>query len=389
VIHIQNSKFKIQGSIIIDYSYLTYSKWLMTEFFQITKPTLLLDRQKCFRNIHNMALKAKVHGLHFRPHFKTHQSAAIGEWFRDKGVRAITVSSVSMAEYFADHGWDDITIAFPVNLREMDEINHLAERINLNLLLDSQEVALRLQLEPKAETGVFIEIDTGSKRSGIGANELQEIERIIEILSKSSNTRFMGFLTHAGHTYRAKNKAEVREFHQESLRQMKNLKEHFAACKPLISIGDTPSCSLADDFAGTDELRPGNFVFYDLMQVSIGSCTHDEIAVSVACPVVAKYPYRSELVIYGGAIHLSNDFIRLPDGSVTFGRIAKLNKTSWEILPEGNEVISLSQEHGIVKIQSEFLNEFSVGDLLAVMPVHSCLTAHQLKRYQTFEGNVL
>jgi D-serine deaminase-like pyridoxal phosphate-dependent protein len=105
--------------------------------------------------------------------------------------------------------------------------------------------------------------------------------------------------------------------------------------------------------------------------------------------VVAKYPHRSELVIYGGAIHLSKDFIRLPDGSITFGRIAKLNKTSWEILPEGNDVISVSQEHGIVKLQSEFLNEFAVGDLLAVIPVHSCLTAHQLKQYLTFEGDVL
>ncbi|MBE0662464.1 MAG: alanine racemase [Bacteroidales bacterium] len=361
----------------------------MNNFPQIKSPTLLLDRQKCQRNIQRMVAKAKDHGLLFRPHFKTHQSAAIGEWFKEHGVKNITVSSVSMAWYFADHGWDDITIAFPVNLREMDEINSLAKRINLNLLLDSQEGALRLQIELKAETGVFIEIDTGSKRSGIEANELQEIERIIGILSKSSSTRFMGFLTHAGHTYRAKDKAEVREFHQESLRQMKNLKEHFAACKPIISIGDTPSCSLAEDFSGADEIRPGNFVFYDLMQAGIGSCTPEDIALATVCPIVAKHPHRSELVIYGGAIHLSKDFLRLSNGSITFGRVAKLNKTNWEILPEGNEVVSVSQEHGIVKLQSRFLDEFSIGELITIIPVHSCLTAHQLKRYQTFEGDVL
>lgn len=361
----------------------------MNNFLQIKTPILLLDRQKCQQNIHQMVAKAIKHGLHFRPHFKTHQSAAIGEWFRMEGVKAITVSSVSMAEHFADHGWDNITIAFPVNLREMNEINLLAAKINLNLLLDSQEVALQLQSSLRTEVGVFIEIDTGSKRSGIEANELPAIEKIVEILSKSSNTRFMGFLTHAGHTYRAKNKAEVLEIHQESLRQMKSLKEHFSPLSPIISIGDTPSCSLAEDFAGADEIRPGNFVFYDLMQAGIGSCSLEDIAVALACPVVAKYPHRSELVIYGGAIHLSKDFIRLPDGSIRFGRIAKLNETSWEILPEGNEVVFVSQEHGIVKLQSGFLNEFAVGDLLAIIPVHSCLTAHQLKQYHAFEGDVL
>ena len=84
-----------------------------------------------------MAAKAQRHKLKFRPHFKTHQSATIGNWFRDAGVKAITVSSVSMAWYFADNGWDDITIAFPVNVLEISEINSLAARINLNVLVEN------------------------------------------------------------------------------------------------------------------------------------------------------------------------------------------------------------------------------------------------------------
>jgi D-serine deaminase-like pyridoxal phosphate-dependent protein len=359
---------------------------LMKIFPGIKKPTLLLDQQKCLRNIRNMVLKAKKHGLHFRPHFKTHQSATIGEWFREEGVKAITVSSLSMAEYFADHGWGDITIAFPVNVREMKNINRLTKKINLNLLLDAQEAVLRLQDEIQVEAGIFIEIDTGSKRSGIEANNLPAIEKIVETLRRSSKTRLKGFLTHAGHTYKAKNITEVLDIHQDSLNQMKNIKEHFTALRPLISIGDTPSCSLAEDFSGVGEIRPGNFVFYDLMQAATGSSKPEDIAVALACPVVASYPQRSELVIYGGAIHLSKDFVRLPDGSISFGRIAKLDDRGWEILPEGNEVFSVSQEHGIIKLQPEFFNHFSAGNLLAVIPVHSCLAAQQAGQYLTLEG---
>jgi len=361
----------------------------MNGFRLINKPTLLVDRQKCHKNIRTMLGKAKKHGLHFRPHFKTHQSATIGEWFRMQGVNAITVSSVCMAEYFADHGWGDITIAFPVNIRETEGINRLAEKINLNLLLDSLEVVLHLQSNLKTDPGIFIEIDTGAKRSGINANNLMAIEGIIKALGKSSKTRFLGFLTHAGHAYRAKSVAEVLEIHKGSLRQMRALKDHFAGFNPVLSIGDTPCCSLSEDFDGVDEIRPGNFVFYDLMQVYAGSCDLNDIAVAVACPVVARYAHRSELVIYGGAIHLSKDFIMLPGGSITYGRIAKLNQTGWEILPEGNELVSVSQEHGIVKLDERFMNQFTPGELLAIIPVHSCLVAHQLKTCLTLDGELI
>ncbi len=86
-----------------------------------------------------MALKARRHNVTLRPHFKTHQSAEIGSWFRDFGINSIAVSSVEMANYFAKNGWDDITIAFPVNILETDKINKLAGNISLNLLVEFDE----------------------------------------------------------------------------------------------------------------------------------------------------------------------------------------------------------------------------------------------------------
>ena len=89
---------------------------------EIIRPTLVIDKEVCLRNIENMVKKAADHKLRFRPHFKTHQAAKIGEWFKLFGVDAITVSSVRMAEYFASNGWKDITLAFPVNLLEIEKI---------------------------------------------------------------------------------------------------------------------------------------------------------------------------------------------------------------------------------------------------------------------------
>src|SRR6056297_1900749 len=93
---------------------------------QITRPTAVLDIAIARKNLEKMQEKARKHQKGFRPHFKTHQSKAVGKLFADAGIKKITVSSVLMAEYFAFAGWQDITIAFPVNVREVKAINSLA-----------------------------------------------------------------------------------------------------------------------------------------------------------------------------------------------------------------------------------------------------------------------
>ncbi|MEL6971921.1 MAG: alanine racemase, partial [Bacteroidota bacterium] len=67
----------------------------------ISTPTLLLDEQRCRRNIAAMVQNAEQQQVQLRPHFKTHQSLEIGRWFKENGVNKITVSSLAMAHYFA------------------------------------------------------------------------------------------------------------------------------------------------------------------------------------------------------------------------------------------------------------------------------------------------
>ena len=111
----------------------------MSTMIQVTEPTMVLNEEVCKSNIARMAAKAKAANVVFRPHFKTHQSREIGEWFRASGVDKITVSSLNMAMKFAEWGWNDITVAFPVNCLEHEKINALAAKIRLNLLLVHSE----------------------------------------------------------------------------------------------------------------------------------------------------------------------------------------------------------------------------------------------------------
>ena len=90
----------------------------MSNIIPVIEPTMVLNEEICKSNIARMAQKAKAAGVTFRPHFKTHQSREIGEWFRASGVEKITVSSLNMAMKFAEWGWNDITVIFPINCLE-------------------------------------------------------------------------------------------------------------------------------------------------------------------------------------------------------------------------------------------------------------------------------
>ena len=358
----------------------------------ITSPSLLLDKNKALQNIEAMASKARKNGVRFRPHFKTHQSAEVGEWFRECGVDAITVSSVEMAMYFAQHGWKDITIAFPVNILEIENINRLASSIKLNLLVESKETVAFLAKNLLDAVDVWIKIDVGYHRTGIHWNQFDEIATLAHSIAQSKRMTFKGLLTHSGHAYRAQFPAEVTAIYLESVQRLREIKKRLVAHgfpNTRISIGDTPSCSIVEDFSGVDEIRPGNFVFYDIMQLSIGSCQEENIAVAVACPVVAKHQERNEIVIYGGAVHLSKEFIVDKKGNKVFGYVALFDGTGWSLVIENTYISALSQEHGIIKTESDFFEKVTIGDVLLILPVHSCLTANLLRKYLTLDGKTI
>ncbi len=361
----------------------------MIDFKGIIKPTLLVDESKARQNIAKMAARARGSNVIFRPHFKTHQSAEIGSWFKDEGVDKITVSSLTMAAFFAAHGWKDITVALPFNVREEKLAGELSESINLNLLVTSGINSAIAERVLKGDSGYFIEIDTGYGRSGISWNNHRDID---EILEKGARLKweddFKGFLTHAGNTYQARGEEGIKEVFDESNRRILTLKERYHTHAPVISVGDTPGCSVTDTFEGIDEIRPGNFVFYDLTQVEIGSCRKEDIAVALACPVISKRNINGDMVIYGGGVHLSKESLKTSSDKLTYGHVTMFTERGWETGGTAS-VRSLSQEHGVISDPDNYLASLSEGDIVAVLPVHSCMTADAMRSYLTLEGRTL
>lgn len=355
---------------------------------QIVKPTLILDSERARNNIARMVKKAAENKVSLRPHFKTHQSAIIGNWFRDIGIEKITVSSLDMALYFANHGWLDITVAFSVNIRQLQTINELAGRVKLNLVFEDLDSVLIVDRQLGSAINAWIKIDTGYHRTGINWGKTAKILEICRQITASHNIRLSGILTHAGDTYHARSKQDVVDRYSLSVQRMHETRlalqhEEFDVA---ISVGDTPGCTLSPDLGKVDEIRPGNFIFFDLAQWFIGSCNQENIAVALACPVVARHPDRGQLVIHGGAIHFSKEYLVDKSGEKLYGYLVPLDQRGWGAIIKDSRLVSISQEHGLIDVGESLMNDTKVGDLVAILPVHSCLTANLMGRYLTLDG---
>ena len=354
----------------------------------LNRPRAVVLEQQCRKNIVKMKQKADRTGAEFRPHFKTHQSVEIGRWFRDEGISGITVSTPQMAEYFIDDGWDDITIGFPFYSGQADDLNRLSANVRFRLFVHCAEDVSLIAREIRNPVSILIEVDAGYGRSGIPEKDTGRIQSIIDEIRKSDHITFHGFYVHDGDTYSVQGKDNVARVIDRNLEALKRLKSEHP--KASICLGDTPSCSLLSDFNGVDELSPGNLIFYDLMQIHIGSCGFNDIGLLVQVPVAQQKPESDQCIIHGGAVHFSKDRITV-DGNVTFGQPVTVSEDGSIQKIEGTSLIALSQEHGTISGLSALQKASGREnpESIWICPVHSCLTANLFSEYQTVSGNII
>jgi D-serine deaminase-like pyridoxal phosphate-dependent protein len=299
---------------------------------------------------------------------------------RSLGATGITVSTLHEARVFADHGFDDITWAFPVILSRIDEAIELASRVTLRIVVDSPDALVRLM-----GTGypfhVWIKVDCGYHRAGVDPHSEVALN-LARDLHESPTLTFDGILTHSGHAYHARGKNALRAIAEEERRVMVDFTERLRTEGGVdvsrISVGSTPAMSFVEDLNGVTEMRPGNYSLYDYSQTVIGSCKVIDCAATVLASVVSSQPGMSHCVVDAGALALSKDAGPGGAGS-TMGEI--FEDYAMGTLRQATRVASVSQEHGIVS------SRLPVGSKVRILPNHSCLTVAQFDEFHVVEGD--
>ena len=126
-------------------------------------------------------------------------------------------------------------------------------------------------------------------------------------------------------------------------------------------------------------MRPGNYVFFDAFQATLGSCRVDDVAVSVLATVVGSYPERGHAIIDAGALALSKDVgPDHLDPDFGYGLVCDLDLHPLPAAPH-RAVAGARQAR-------RRASPLPVGTRVRIIPNHSCLTAAMYDRYHVIDG---
>lgn len=345
---------------------------------EIPTPSVVVDLDVLERNVTRMAELASRRGVGLRPHAKTHKCLDVARLQLALGATGLSVAKTSEAEVFASRGFDDLFVAFPVVGEDKGRrLLALADRVRLAAGVDSVEGAETLA-HPFHEAGrtldVRLKVDVGFHRVGVAPEAaLDAARRIAEL----PGLRLCGVFTHAGHAYLAETRDEVAAIGRDEGRILVEVAETLrGAGLPIetVSVGSTPTARHAMAVPGVTECRPGNYVFHDASQVSLGTCAFEDCALVVLATVVSV-PARERAVVDAGSKTLSSDPLRPRAGGM--GWIP-----GWR-----SQLVRLSEEHGVIEVaQGE---TFHVGDRLRILPNHACVVVNLHDRLFGVRGEKL
>ncbi len=344
-------------------------------------PAVMVDHERLLHNIARVQSIGNEHGLKVRPHIKTHKCIEVGKLQLDQGACGVTASKASEALVFVEAGFPSVTVAYP--LVDPNKARRLidaagAAGCKLHFIADS-EATLGALAEASAATrrgiGVYIKIDVGLGRVGVKADS-GRFPMLARQVAASPGLELRGLLSHAGQCYGAANREEVREVAESERRQLLMARDRLASDGlevPELSVGSTPTVLAGECFDGLSEIRPGNYVFYDLTAVRLGVAALAEVALSVVTSVVSVNDTFA--IIDAGSKVLSSDLgPHGIQGVQGFGQAIPIERRI-----EGDEAGSgllverLSEEHGFVRHGGA---KIRVGDRLNVVPNHSCPVAN-------------
>jgi D-serine deaminase-like pyridoxal phosphate-dependent protein len=351
----------------------------------VATPALVLDRSKLARNCDRMLARCRDLGVRLRPHMKTLKSIDAARLAIDPVHQAIAVSTLREAEYFADHGVDDIQYAVCISPDKLARAAALVGRTRrFGVFLDNPDTARAVAAwstggRPAPE--IWIEIDSGEHRTGLAPGDPRLIETATVLAA--AGVTIAGVATHGGHSYRERHPDGIaRIAEQERLAVTRAAETLRSAGFEIagVSAGSTPTAVHGRSGEGLTEIRAGVYMAGDLFQAGIGSLVEDDIAVSVLATVISHDPSRNRMIVDVGGLALSKDrataalgagdlgygLVTDLDGRAAFGRLA---------------VAGVHQEHGeIVGEEPLPFERLAIGTRVRILPNHVCMTASAYDR---------
>jgi D-serine deaminase-like pyridoxal phosphate-dependent protein len=327
---------------------------------RIATPMPVIDEDRLAANIVRAQAYMTAHGLAFRPHIKTHKIPSVARAQLAAGAVGINCQKLTEAEVFADAGFQDILITYNIlGLARLARLRALNDRVAMLRVVADSDVTVTGLAGTFADgkpLRVLVECDTGGGRVGVQSPEAALA--LAERIAAAPGLRFDGLLT-----YPAVGGAERVEAFLSAAMEL--LAARGIAC-PVRSNGGSPDLWKAHLVPSATEHRAGTYVYNDRSMVRAGECTQNDLAMHVLATVVSR-PTPARAVLDAGSKALTSDLLGFSD----HGEI--------EGLP-GARIVSLSEEHAVVDLSACTAPLPEVGDMVRVIPNHTCVVSNLFDR---------
>lgn len=370
----------------------------------LATPCVLVDRARLTSNLQAMQTKADANNVGLRPHTKTHKSIDLARQQIELGATGLTVAKVGEAEVYAAAGFKDIRLAYIVVGEEKHErlLKLMQHGVRISFCVDtveSAQTASDFYAAHGAQAEVLVEVDGGYGRCGVPWDRDDSID-FVRFVSILPGLKLSGILTHAGQSYSGpqgdETLAEALTRHSNNERDTMlafAAKLHAAGIAGVepghfeISIGSTPSMRYFENaeqggFSIT-EIRPGNYVFNDGIQVALEAATMVECSLTVLTTVISKRRdanSQERLFLDAGKKVLTSD-----GGYATQGYgILLYNARTMTPLPHAS-ITGLSEEHGWVRVRGG--STLAVGDRVRLVPNHACVVVNTQTALHVVDGD--
>ena len=360
---------------------MRYLSGMPTKISNIDTPAILLHKGILLQNLRIMQRLADSRKINLRVHIKTHKIPEVAELQLKMGAVGIAVAKLGEAEVMAKAGIKDIQIANIIvgenKIRRLMALNRICK---ISVAVDSAENAAQLShffLKEKTPLKVLLKINSGLNRCGL--DTFDEVLGLVRKISALPNLKIAGLMTHAGHAYGAKNENRIKEIGRSEGKLLvdyaRKLHKNGLELK-VISVGSTPTAPYCSAIDGVTELRVGNYIFNDRIQVALGTVPLRRCALNVLATVICV-PSPGRVIIDAGSKALALD-------SGAHGN--KLLEGYGYIIETKDLITRLSEEHGIIDNPKGI---YRIGQKLRIMPNHACTVMNLFDEAYLVDGDLV
>ncbi|MGL6167387.1 MAG: alanine racemase, partial [Fusobacteriaceae bacterium] len=334
----------------------------MKNILSLTTPSFLVDLDILENNIEKYQTLANENSVQLFPMLKTHKSSEITKLQIEAGAEGVLVGTLDEAEtVIKNSGVKKVMLAYPViGDSNLDRVIKLNNSCKLFVAFDNEIPATELSKKLKTNKISYqIIINTGLNRFGVSP---EEAVNLFKSLQKYENLVFKGISTHTGQVY-GFSKDYIEEITKKEIDIMtlsKKLLIEVGANIEFVATGTTPTFEKAIKSEEITISRPGNYVFFDAIQVALGAAKEEDCTLTVLATVVS---------------HPSEDLFILDCGSKCLGLDQGAHGNSltkgFGIIKNHPEltIIGLSEE--VAKVKKDGDTKLQIGDIVQIIPNHS------------------